>query len=84
MSRKKVEQNSNVYQLVASNIKYYRKLRKLTQGALAEKTGYSHEYIRRIEAPNIKKNFSIDTISNIASALDIDIKLLFDKREKDK
>ena len=48
---------------------------------LAEKTEYSHEFIRRIEAPNSKKNFSIDAVSNIANALDIDINLLFEKRE---
>ena len=28
-----------------------------------------------------KKNFSIDAVSNIANALDIDIELLFEKRE---
>ena len=52
-----------------------------TQAELAEKTEYSHEFIRRIEAPNSKKNFSIDAVSNIANALDIDIELLFEKRE---
>ena len=41
----------------------------------------NHEFIRRIEAPNSKKNFSIDAVSNIANALDIDIELLFEKRE---
>ena len=72
----------------------------MTQAELAEKTEYSHEFIRRIllalfwlmntilmkfirriEAPNSKKNFSIDAVSNIANALDIDIELLFEKRE---
>ena len=53
----------------------------MTQAQLAEKTEYSHEFIRRIEAPNSRKNFSLDTVSNIARALDIDIELLFEKRE---
>ena len=67
--------------VVAKNIKYYRKSRNMTQAQLAEKTEYSHEFIRRIEAPNSRKNFSLDKVSNIARDLDIDIELLFEKRE---
>ena len=55
----------------------------LEKAELAEKTEYSHEFIRRIEAPNSKKNFSLDTVSNIADALDIDIELLFAKSDKE-
>ena len=78
---KKKDKHIDVYELIAKNIKYYRKSRNMTQAELAEKTEYSHEFIRRIEAPNSKKNFSIDAVSNIAKALDIDIELLFEKRE---
>ena len=78
MRRKGAERDDIV---VAKNIKYYRKSRNMTQAQLAEKTEYSHEFIRRIEAPNSRKNFSLDTVSNIATALDIDIELLFEKRE---
>lgn len=85
MRRKGAERDS-IYMVVAKNIKYYRKSRNMTQAQLAEKTEYSHEFIRRIEAPNSRKNFSLDTVSNIARAniaraLDIDIELLFEKRE---
>ena len=78
---KKKDKHIDVYELITKNIKYYRKNRNMTQAELAEKTEYSHEFIRRIEAPNSKKNFSIDAVSNIANALDIDIELLFEKRE---
>ena len=78
---KKKDKHIDVYELIAKNIKYYRKSRNMTQAELAEKTEYSHEFIRRIEAPNSRKNFSLDTVSNIARALDIDIELLFEKRE---
>lgn len=78
---KKREKHGDVYQLIGRNIKHYRKEKELTQAQLAEKTGYSHEFIRRIEAPNSKKNFSIDAVSNIAKALNIDIEVLFEKRE---
>lgn len=69
----------DVYAMVARNIKIQRQKRHMTQAELAEKTGYSHEYIRRIEAPNTKKYFSIDTISNISDTLEIDIRDLFKK-----
>ncbi len=70
----------DVYELIAKNIKYYRKQERMTQAQLAEKAEYSHEFIRRIEAPNSKKNFSLEAVSNIANALDIDIELLFSKK----
>lgn len=81
---KRKPKHYDVYELIAKNIKYYRKEKKMTQAELAEKTEYSHEFIRRIEAPNSKKNFSLEAVSNIASALDIDIELLFSKKILDK
>lgn len=83
MNNKKIR-HYDVYELIAKNIKYYRKERKMTQAQLAEKTEYSHEFIRRIEAPNSKKNFSLEAVSNIANALDIDLELLFSKKIVDK
>ena len=71
----------NIYNIVAQNIKKYRIAQNITLKELAKLTGYSYAYLRRIEAPNSKKNFSIDAVSNIANALDIDIELLFEKRE---
>ena len=76
----KKNKNLDVYDLIAKNIKYYRKEKKMTQAKLAEITEYSHEFIRRIEAPNSKKNFSLEAVSNIANALDIDLELLFSKK----
>lgn len=38
----------NIYEQTAKNIKYYRKLKGLTQDEVAKLTGYSPEYIRRI------------------------------------
>lgn len=75
--------HSDIYDEVAKNIKYYRKSKNMTQAQLAEKTEYSHEFIRRIEAPNSKKNFSIEAVSNIAKALDINIELLFEKKDRE-
>ena len=79
--RRKGADRDDIYIVVAKNVKHYRKGREWTQAQLAEKTGYSHEFIRRIEGPNSGKNFSLDAVSNIAKALDIDIELLFEKKE---
>lgn len=67
----------NVYLIVAKNIKRYRRLKRLTQKDLARLTGYSYDYIRRLEAPGCIKNFSIQTIYHIACVLDVDIGKLF-------
>ena len=77
------DKHYDIYEIVAKNIKFYRKSKNMTQAQLAEKTEYSHEFIRRIEAPNSKKNFSLDTVSNIANALDIEIELLFEKIDRE-
>lgn len=69
--------DNDIYNLIANNIKYYRKKLNYTQMMLAEKSGYSHEFIRRIEAPNMKKYFSIETIFNLSIALNIEMWRLF-------
>lgn len=63
--------NEDIYDIIAANIKAFRKRAKITQAELAERACYSHEFIRRIEAPNGKKFFSVDTLVQIAGALDI-------------
>ncbi len=69
----------DIYEIVSVNIKKYRKLKNYTQQQLAELSGYSHEFIRRIESPKSKKYFSISTIDTIAKALDVPITVLFTK-----
>lgn len=69
----------DIYYLVGQNIKKQRKLKELTQLELANKTFYSYEFIRKVESKSACRNtFSLDTVSKIASALDIDIRLLFE------
>ncbi len=67
------KRNEDVHEIIAANIKEYRKKAKITQAELAERTHFSHEFIRRIEAPNGKKYFSLDTLVQIAKALDINL-----------
>ena len=69
--------NDDIYLLIAKNLKKQRKKKKITQKELAKITGYSYAYIRRIEAPRCKKNFSILTLYNICLALNINISSIF-------
>ena len=68
--------NEDVYEIIAANIKEKRKEAKITQAELAERSNYSHEFIRRIEAPNSKKYFSVNTLVKIADALEIKVEKL--------
>ena len=67
----------DVYKLLAKNIKHYRRKKKVNQRELAILTGYSYEYIRRIESSKSKKHFSIQTIYIISKALEIPMYKLF-------
>lgn len=59
------------YRRIGLKISYYRKLRNLTQEQLAEKIDKSTAFIGAIEAPNMARALSIDTLFDIAKALDI-------------
>ena len=59
------------YLQLGLKIAYYRKLRGLTQEALAEQIGVSAAFIGHVEAPNINKALSLDTLFDIAAVLDV-------------
>jgi len=66
---------TNLKELVAQNIKKYRKIRGFTQELLAEKAGTSTTHIGMVE---IGKKFpSVKMLEKIAEALDIDTPALF-------
>lgn len=78
----KMEQD--IYYLVGQNIKKQRKLKKLTQLQLAEKSFFSYEFIRKIESKSSCRNtFSLDTVDKIAKALEIDIRILFEPLDEE-
>ena len=52
-------------------ISYYRKLRGLTQEQLAEQIERSPAFIGHVEAPNIQKAISLDTLFDIARVLEV-------------
>lgn len=59
------------YLQLGLKIAYYRKLRGLTQEMLTEQIGVSAAFIGHVEAPNINKAISLDTLFDIAAALDV-------------
>lgn len=59
------------YRQIGLKIAYYRKLRGLTQEELAELVGLTPAFIGHLEAPNITKALSLDTLFDIATVLEI-------------
>lgn len=64
-------QHAEKYLQLGLKIAYYRKFRGLTQEQLAEQTGLSPAFIGHVEAPNINKAISLDTLFDVAEVLDI-------------
>jgi len=69
------------YRQLGLKIAYYRKYRGLTQEQLAEKVERTPAFIGHVEAPNINKAISMDTLFDIAIALEIPVHkfLLFEE-----
>lgn len=61
----------NEYLQLGLKIAYYRKLRGLTQEELAERIDRTPAFIGHVEAPNISKAVSLDTLFDIAKVLNI-------------
>ena len=59
------------YRQIGLKIAYYRKLRGLTQEELAEKVSCTPAFIGHLEAPNIQKALSLDTLFTIAEVLTV-------------
>ena len=53
------------YLQLGLKIAYYRKLRGLTQEQLAERINRTLAFIGHVEAPNISKGISLDTLFDI-------------------
>lgn len=65
------------YLQLGLKIAYYRKLRGLTQEQLAEQIDRTPAFIGHVEAPNISKAVSLDTLFDIARVLDIPVYKFF-------
>lgn len=59
------------FRMVGLNIAYYRKLKGLTQLALAEAANISRTHISNLEARNARTAVSLETLFAIADVLEI-------------
>jgi transcriptional regulator with XRE-family HTH domain len=66
-----VEEFSEYYINIGLKVSYFRKKAGLTQEQLSDVMGVSTSFIGQIEAPNIVKAISLDTLFRIAKALDV-------------
>ncbi len=60
------------------NIAYHRKMSGLTQMELSEKVEISRTHMSNIEAPNMPTSISLETLFDIADALEIPPDKLFE------
>ncbi len=71
--------NFDVWQQIGLNILHYRKEQGLTQMDLAEKCDISRNFMQRIETAAC--SCTLDTLIDIADALNIPIKKLFEFKD---
>ena len=68
--------HENEYKMLGLNIAYYRKLAGLSQLQLAEEIGISRTHMSNIEAPNMPTSISLETLMDIAVALNVPVHAL--------
>lgn len=59
------------YRKLGLKISYYRKLKGFTQEQLAELLDKNLAFIGAVEAPNVERTISLDTLFDIADILEI-------------
>ena len=76
MDKKRLRQ----FRELGLTISYYRRLKGLTQTQLADLVGLSRTHSSNIEAPKVRTSLSLDSLFDIADALDVQVKELFNFR----
>ena len=71
-------QHLDKYKRLGLKISYYRKVKGMTQEQLAEELGKSLSFIGAVEAPNIDRTISLDTLFDISDVLEIPPSKLLD------
>ena len=71
---------TELYQVIGSNIKHFRERAGLTQIQLSEQVKISVSYLSKIEASGCPKSLSISVLNQIANTLDVDITEFFQRR----
>ena len=71
-------QHLDKYKRLGLKISYYRKVKGMTKEQLAEELGKSLSFIGAVEAPNIDRTISLDTLFDISDVLEIPASKLLD------
>lgn len=71
---------NNKYNALSYNIKFYRKINKITQEQLAELSDLSTSYIKQIESGKEFKNLTLNSMLKISKALNVSIDKLFKEK----
>lgn len=69
--------DTDLYNIIGTNIKFHRERAHLTQVQLAERSQISISYLSKIEAAGCNKSLSISVLNQIANVLDIEISEFF-------
>ena len=77
--KKELNFDTDIYNTIRKNIKFYQREKGLTSANLAEMVGLSHDFIRQIESEKTAYNFSVDTFYRISVALDVSLDMLVQK-----
>lgn len=59
------------YKKIGLKISYYRKCKGLTQEQLAESLSKDPSFIGAVEAPNVNRTISLDTLFDISEILEV-------------
>lgn len=65
------EKYNEKYRRIGLKISYYRKMKGMTQEQLAEKIDKNLAFIGAVEAPNVNRTVSLDTLFDISEALEV-------------
>lgn len=65
--------DNDLYHVIGSNIKYYRKQAHMTQIQLADAAKISISYLSKIESKKCHKSISISILNQIANTLKVEI-----------
>lgn len=68
--------------IIRVNVKKYRTMRGITQQELADLCDLTHGYIRDLESLKVYKTPTVETLSRLCNALDLNIRQLFDDIEQ--
>jgi transcriptional regulator with XRE-family HTH domain len=75
-----VRKNNDIYKVIGTNVRFFRKKSGLIQQELAEKCAVDRSKISDIE--NGKEDFMFSTLLAIAEGLNLDVKKFFTARKE--